>query len=492
MKSLKKNSIYEKAELTGLNPSFFLKNRKKYISKLKQYVSDLQQDGIIFLKGGEELFKYDNDDDYHYFIQESNFYYLTGVREPGYYAAIIIDEDDPKLSLFVPTPDERTKIFLHVETLEDIEKKYNCSAYELVKMQDEINKLNPSKIYVLNGVNSDSDKKVLSAADFLFTPPYSSLNERIDNNILIYECLADSRVCKSEEEIELLKYINEKTVEAHKKTMKNIKNCKIERDVENTFFRSIRFSLYSRNHPYEHICGCGPNASTLHYLDNDCELEQGKLILMDMGGKCAGYVSDVTSTVPINGKFSEKQKDIYNIVLDANLAVRNNAKIGVSWLELHKLAERKILEGLKKLKLLKGDVEDMLNKRVCYYFMPHGLGHLMGIDVHDAGGYLSFTPERSKEKGLNCLRTARILEKNMVLSDEPGIYFIRFLLEQGYNDETVKDFFDKDKIENYIDEVGGVRIEDDILINENGCELLTVGLPRTVEEIEEWMKDEKK
>jgi Xaa-Pro dipeptidase len=492
MKSLKKNSIYEKAELTGLNPSFFLKNRKKYISKLKQYVSDLQQDGIIFLKGGEELFKYDNDDDYHYFIQESNFYYLTGVREPGYYAAIIIDEDDPKLSLFVPTPDERTKIFLHVETLEDIEKKYNCSAYELVKMQDEINKLNPSKIYVLNGVNSDSDKKVLSAADFLFTPPYSSLNERIDNNILIYECLADSRVCKSEEEIELLKYINEKTVEAHKKTMKNIKNCKIERDVENTFFRSIRFSLYSRNHPYEHICGCGPNASTLHYLDNDCELEQGKLILMDMGGKCAGYVSDVTSTVPINGKFSEKQKDIYNIVLDANLAVRNNAKIGVSWLELHKLAERKILEGLKNLGMLKGDVDDMLNKRVCYYFMPHGLGHLMGIDVHDAGGYLSFTPERSKEKGLNCLRTARILEKNMVLSDEPGIYFIRFLLEQGYNDETVKDFFDKDKIENYIDEVGGVRIEDDILINEDGCELLTVGLPRTVEEIEEWMKDEKK
>ena len=490
MKSLKNNSTYERAELTGLKPSFFEKNRKKYISKLKQYISDLQTDGIIFLKGGEELFKYDNDDDYHYFIQESNFYYLTGVREPGYYAAIIIDENDPKLILFVPTPDERTKIFLHVETLEDIEKKYNCSAYELVKMQDEINKLNPSKIYVLNGVNSDSDKKVLSAADFLFTPPYSKYNEKVDNNILIYECLADSRVCKSEEEIELLKYINEKTVEAHKKTMKNIKNCKIERDVENTFFRNIRFSLYSRNHPYEHICGCGPNASTLHYLDNDCQLEQGKLILMDMGGKCAGYVSDVTSTVPINGKFSQKQKDIYNIVLDANLAVRDNAKIGVSWLELHKLAERKILEGLKKLGLLKGDLEDMLNKRVCYYFMPHGLGHLMGIDVHDAGGYLSFTPERSKEKGLNCLRTARILEKNMVLSDEPGIYFIRFLLEQGYNDETVKDFFDKDKIEKYIDEVGGVRIEDDILINEDGCELLTVGLPRTVDEIEEWMKDE--
>jgi Xaa-Pro dipeptidase len=217
-------------------------------------------------------------------------------------------------------------------------------------------------------------------------------------------------------------------------------------------------------------------------------LQQGKLILMDMGAKCAGYVSDVTSTVPINGKFSEKQKNIYNIVLEANLAVRENAKIGVSWLELHKLAEKKILNGLQNLGLLKGDLDDMLSKRVCYYFMPHGLGHLMGIDVHDAGGYLSFTPERSKEKGLNCLRTARVLEKNMILTDEPGIYFIRFLLEKGYNDETVKDFFVKDEIEKYIDEVGGVRIEDDILINEDGCELLTTDLPRTTDEIEEWMK----
>ena len=491
MKSLKQETDYKKAELIGLDPLFFLKNRKQFISKLKTYVSDLKTDGIIFLKGGEELFKYDNDDDYHYFIQESNFYYLTGVREPGYYAAILINEDDPQFSLFVPTPDEKTKIFFHVETLEDIANKYKCNAYELVKMQDEIDKLNPSKIYVLNGVNSDSDKKVLSAADFIFTPPYSYLNERVDNNQLIYESLADSRVIKSDDEISLIKYINEKTVDAHKEVMSKIQDCKIERDVENIFFSYIRNNLFSRNHPYEHICGCGPNAATLHYLDNDCELENGKLILMDMGGKCAGYVSDVTSTIPINGTFTDKQKDIYNIVLEANQAVRNNAKVGTSWLDLHLLAEKTILNGLKNLELLKGDVDEMLNKRVCYYFMPHGLGHLMGIDVHDAGGYLSFTPERSKEKGLNCLRTARILEKNMILTDEPGIYFIRFLLEQGYNDESVKDYFDKDKIEPYIDEVGGVRIEDDILITDGECVLLTEGLPRTVEDIENAMKNKK-
>ena len=145
-----------------------------------------------------------------------------------------------------------------------------------------------------------------------------------------------------------------------------------------------------------------------------------------MGGLAGEYTSDVTSTIPVNGKFTDKQKEIYDIVLNANQEVKNNAKPGVSWTDMHLLAEKVILEGLQKLELLTNDsIDEMLNKRVCYYFMPHGLGHLIGLDVHDVGGYLSFTPERSKEKGLDCLRTARYLEKNMILSVEPGIYFIK-------------------------------------------------------------------
>ena len=141
----------------------------------------------------------------------------------------------------------------------------------------------------------------------------------------------------------------------------------------------------------------------LHYINNDQELKDGQLILMDMGGLAGGYVSDVTSTVPVNGKFTNKQKEIYNIVLDANLKVQQEAKPGVSWLDMHLAAERVIITGLRSLGLLSNSytVDQMLNDRVAYYFMPHGLGHLIGIDVHDAGGYLSFTPSRSKEKGLN-------------------------------------------------------------------------------------------
>ena len=119
--------------------------------------------------------------------------------------------------------------------------------------------------------------------------------------------------------------------------------------------------------------------------------------------------------------------------------------------------------------------------------MPHGLGHLIGLETHDVGGYLSFTPARSKEKGLDCLRTARYLEPNMVLSDEPGIYFIPYLLEKAFKDEKVSKYFVVDKIKEYYD-FGGVRIEDDILITEDGCVNLTEGLPRTTKEIEDAME----
>ena len=485
-------SSYERVELKHLPPSFFLNNRKTFIKNLKERLVSIPENSFLFLMGGKDLYRYDNDDELMYFIQESNFYYLTGVLESNYYATINLT--DATFSLYIPQPSEREKIFLHWETFEQIAEKYKCNTFDLVQLPLEIKRLNPNKLYVLNGTNTDSGNKVLTC-DYVFPAPYEKYNEVIDHDELIYEILADTRTRKSTEEIELLKYINKATVEAHIDTMKKIYqniskgNELIERDVENFFFSYIRSKLYSRIHQYEHICGCGVDGTTLHYINNDKKLEKGKLILMDMGGLAAGYVSDVTSTVPVSGTFDETQKKIYNIVLDANREVMKRAKPGVSWVDMHLAAEEVILTGLKNLGLLQGEVKDMLNDRVCYYFMPHGLGHLMGLDVHDVGGYLSFTPERSKEKGLDCLRTARILEKNMILSDEPGIYFIPYLLEKGFNDEKVKKYFVQDEIKKYY-EFGGVRIEDDILITDDGCINLTEGLPRTVEDIEKTMKSE--
>ena len=481
-------SSYERVELENLPPSFFLTNRQNFIKNLKEHLISIPNNSYLFIMGGKTLYRYDNDDEIFYFLQESNFYYLTGVLEENIYA--IINLSDATVSLFIPQPTEREKIFLHWETLEQIAKKYNCNAFDLAHLPLEIKRINPTKLYVLNGVNSDSGLRV-KTCDYVFPAPYDKYNEVIDHDELIYEILADTRTRKTKEEIELLKYINKVTIEGHieamKKIYQNYQKGIIERDVENYFFSYMRKKLYSRIHPYEHICGCGVDGATLHYIDNDQKLVDGKLILMDMGGVAAGYVSDVTSTVPINGTFDDTQKKIYNIVLDANKKVQELAKPGETWTNMHLAAERVILEGLKGLNLLNGDVEEMLNKRVCYYFMPHGLGHLMGLETHDVGGYLSFTPERSKEKGLDCLRTARTLEKDMVLSDEPGIYFIPYLLEKGFNDDNVKQYFNQEEIKKYY-EFGGVRIEDDILITEDGCVNLTEGMPRTVEQIEETMK----
>lgn len=485
MKKMNLSLDYSKVELTGLPPAFFEKNRQKFIANLKSKLTGLVEDSILFLKGGSEIFRYDNDDDLHYFMQESNFYYLTGVRESGFYATI--DIKDGSVTLFVPVPDETTKIFFHVETLEEISEKYQARAVELTKMTNDINRRNPKKIYLLSGVNSDSGRKVLTC-DYIFPSPYKSLNDLKDNNTLVYEILADTRTVKTDEEIALLKNLNESTIEGHLNAIKNLKPGLIERDVENFFWDTMIQKTYARNHPYEHICGCGLQGATLHYIDNDKELKDGDLILMDMGCKLCQYVSDVTSTVPVNGKFTEKQKQIYDLVLKANRDVMAQIKPGVFWTDMHLLAEKTIITGLKSLGLLGDfDVDEMVNARVCYYFMPHGLGHLMGLDVHDVGGYLSFTPPRSTEPGLSSLRSARVLSVNTVMTVEPGIYFNKYLLEKAFKDEKVSKYFNQDKVKEYYD-FGGVRIEDDIVVTEDGCINMTEKMPRTTEEIENAMK----
>ena len=202
MSSLKS---YERVELERLPPSFFLNNRQNFIKNLKERLISIPDNSFLFLMGGKELPRYDNDDELYYFIQESNFYYLTGVLEANYYATINLS--DASFSLYIPQPTEREKIFLHWETLEQIAEKYNCSTFDLTQLPSEIKRLNPSKLYVLNGVNSDSGKKVLTC-DYVFPAPYDQYNEIIDHDELIYEILADTRTRKSKEEIDLMTYIN--------------------------------------------------------------------------------------------------------------------------------------------------------------------------------------------------------------------------------------------------------------------------------------------
>ena len=207
----------------------------------------------------------------------------------------------------------------------------------------------------------------------------------------------------------------------------------------------------------------------------------------------------MTTSFPVNGKFTKKQKDIYDLVLKANRAVFDALKPGVNWKEMHLLAEKVTLEGLVELGLITGDVNEMLDGRVGFIFQPHGLGHLIGLDVHDVGGYLNTdsdpslaTPERDSKPGLKNVRTARDMKAGMCMTIEPGCYFRDFLLKGELDSLDINlKYLNLDVIAEYQKEVGGVRIEDVVLITETGCELLSDEVPRSTEEIEACMRGEK-
>ncbi|VDK47704.1 unnamed protein product [Cylicostephanus goldi] len=207
-----------------------------------------------------------------------------------------------------------------------------------------------------------------------------------------------------------------------------------------------------------------------------------------MGPEYACYASDVTTSFPANGKFTDKQKIVYNAVLDANRSVFKAAKPGVRWTDMHMLAEKVILTHLKNAGLLTGDVDAMLAARIGAVFMPHGLGHFLGLDVHDCGGYLGDATPRSKLPGLSSLRVTRTLKERMVITIEPGCYFIDTLLDAAFNNPEQAKFLVKDEINKYRGQ-GGVRIEDDVVIWEKGNENMSI-VPRTVEEIEHFMASE--
>ena len=482
------NNDFSNANLTGLSNELFELNTKWYCQNLKSKLKNFKTNSILLIKGGKEVPRYDTDTVFYHFIQDSNFYYLTGVTDPNFVA--YIDFNNESITLFMETPTEREKIFSKIPSLEDVEKRYNKKCVALESLYTTIKLRNPEKIYLLAGVNSDSNNIVQT---FDFNPPkdLSYLLNIIDKSEIIYEILADCRTVKQIKEIDFMQFIAYNCAEIHKFIISSsiIKPGMNERDIENSFKKEGRKRFFCRETSFPSICCSGINNKYINYQINNEVLTQNSLITMEMGIKIAGYNSDLTSTVPINGKFSDKQKNIYNIVLNTNRSIMSSIKPGVSWLTVHLQAERLIIEGLKALKILNPEYSTdlMLSNRVSAYFMPHGIGHFIGLERHDVGGYLSFTPPKQPDFGLNSLRTVRLISTGNILTVEPGIYFNPYLLTKAFDDINISKYFNKDMIKKDYFNFGGVRIEDIILVGKYGCINLSFNLPRTVEEIESLM-----
>jgi Xaa-Pro aminopeptidase len=234
------------------------------------------------------------------------------------------------------------------------------------------------------------------------------------------------------------------------------------------------------------------NGETLHNHHHNQILTDGRLLVIDAGVESAmHYASDFTRTLPSGGRFTSKQKEIYDIVLAANNRAFNLAKPGITYRSVHLEAAKIITEGLQQLGLMKGNVEESVAAGAHALFFPHGLGHQIGLDVHDMEdlgenyvGYDNET-ERAQQFGLGSLRMGRKLQVNYCISNEPGIYFIPALIEQWKQENKLTEYINYDKVAGYIG-FGGIRLEDDLLITENGCRLLgDKRLPITTDEVEQ-------
>ncbi len=236
----------------------------------------------------------------------------------------------------------------------------------------------------------------------------------------------------------------------------------------------------------------------LHGYPSPRKLEAGRLLLVDAGAETNdNYCSDNTRTTPISGKFTERQKNIYNIVAECHDLALKHARPGVRWWDVHMAVCALMSDRLKELGLMKGDTEEAVRAGAHALFLPHGLGHMMGMDVHDMEGlgqtYVGFDEETrpSTQFGTNALRFGRRLEAGHVVTDEPGIYFIPDLIDLWKKDGTNAEFLNFDEIEKYKD-FGGVRIEDDVLITPDGCRFLGKELiPYHVDDVERFLEAHK-
>uniref|UniRef100_A0A8C7GBD0 Xaa-Pro dipeptidase n=1 Tax=Oncorhynchus kisutch TaxID=8019 RepID=A0A8C7GBD0_ONCKI len=443
-----------------VSAALFAENRRRLCQGMKA-TDGVAPKSVVVLQGGEQKQRYCTDTDM-LFRQESFFHWAFGVTEADCYGAIGVDTG--KSILFVPKLPESYATWMgEIHPREYFKEKYACVTFR--------------------GQNTDSGSTCREAS-------FEGISQFQVNNTLLHPVIVECRLTKTDMELEVLRYTNRISSEAHKEIMKHVRPGQKEYEMESLFQHYCYSHGGMRHTSYTCICGTGNNGSVLHYghagAPNDKTIDDGDMCLFDMGGEYYCYSSDITCSFPANGKFTPDQKAIYEAVLKSSRAVMAAIKPEVKWTEMHRLADRVHLEELVKIGILHGSVEDMLKVHMGSVFMPHGLGHLLGIDVHDVGGYPEGI-ERVNEPGLKSLRMGRLVQERMVLTVEPGIYFINHLLDQSLANPAQSCFINNEVLTRFRS-FGGVRIEDDIAVTASGMELLTC-VPRTVEEIEAFMAD---
>lgn len=460
-----------------ISVEMYREQRKRLGGRLQ---ADLPSGHAALLQGGSEV-PINSTDCNYLFVQESYFYYLFGCELPDTYGAVLQDGSG---ILFIPRlPADYATWMGVLPTPESVKKTLGVEeAFYNDEMQAVLEKRGVKVLELMSGVNSDSGLNVKTAE----LPSGCNLQT---SKAWLFNVLSYQRCVKTALEADVLRYVCAVSSNAHITVMQNCKPGMSQHQLESRFLHEVYNNGGCRRVSYTCICATGHHGATLHYPNNDAPVEDGTIALLDMGGNYKGYAADITCSFPVNGKFTENQKIIYNAVLDAHDRVLRAMKPGVSWVDMHKLAIRAICEHLVAGNILLGNVDELMSKKIMQYFQPHGLGHLIGLDVHDVGGYMEDAPARPTEPDCCRLRTARVLEEGFYVTVEPGCYFNHALLTKLLGDAEMKKYCNEPKIREFWN-FGGVRIESDVLVTATGIINFTV-VPRTIEEIERTMAGQK-
>lgn len=427
----------------------------EFHGRRKQLMQMVGQDGVAILPAAPVRMR-SRDVEYR-FRQDSDFYYLTGFAEPDAVAVLVPGRQNGEFLLFCRERDPAKELWdgSRVGPEGAAERVGADDAFPIDDIDDILPGVIESckRVYYTMGMYSDFDTRIAEWINSLRSRESKGVHTPREF-VALDHLLHDMRLYKSRAEISAMRKSAKVAVKAHERAMRRAQAGMYEYEIEAEFRHEFRRSDAWVS--YSPIVGSGANSCTLHYVDNNCQLADGDVLLIDAGCELDYYASDITRTIPVNGKFSPAQKAVYEIVLEAQLLAIEKTRKGNAWNEPHDAAVEVITRGLKKLRLLDGSMQALIKERAYREFFMHRTGHWLGMDVHDVGDYKVGDQWRQLEPG-------------MVTTVEPGIYIpARSQVPSRYRNI-------------------GVRIEDDVLVTANGADVLSKGLAKDPDAIEELM-----
>ncbi|MDD2425533.1 MAG: aminopeptidase P family protein [Bacteroidales bacterium] len=460
-------------------------NRDVYVNRRNTLKSSVKSGILLFLGNSEVGFNYPSNG--YKFRQDSNFLYFFGLDEPDLAAAIDVESGEEI-------------VFGNDVDIDDIIWMGPQPA-----MKDKAAKVGIEKVYQRDKLTEYIGKAVKGGRKIHYLPPYRDSNRIILNQMLgipfdglksgasaeFIQGVVALREIKSREELAEMDDAANIGYAMHYTAMKMIRTGMVEQELVGV----MEGIAQSQGHMSSFPIILSQNGETLHNHSHHQIITDGRLLVIDAGAENnAHYASDFTRTLPCGGKFTTRQSEIYTIVSQANNLAISLVKPGVSYRTVHLAAIRLITQGLKNLGLMKGDIDEAVAAGATALFMPHGLGHQLGMDVHDmedlGENFVGYDNEitRAKQFGLASLRMGKVLKPGHVITVEPGCYFIPALIDKWKREGTNTSFINFDKLQDYYN-FGGIRLEDDVAVTQTGCRLLgSERLPITVEDVQREMK----